>query len=422
VRTTWRLLRRHRDLRLVLGAGLVSLTGDQLLAVGLAYYVYALTGSTAVSAATWLTLYLPSIALSSLAGVFVDRWDRLRTMVIANLLLAAGLLPLLAVHDRGDVWIVYLVTTWEGVVALFFSPAERAMVPRLVPDEDLVAANAVNGQVRDVSRLVGAAVGGVVVAAGGIKAVTLVDVGTFVVAVALLVGVRTSGAVAAEAVDTHAGRLGGVRAEWSEGVRAVTSHPVLRVVALFTLVAMTGEGVMGTLFAPFVRDVLHGSGTDFGVVVAVQAVGGIVGGLAAVTVGQRLTPRAMFGAGAIVFGLVDLALFLYPLGYVAVWPAIALMVVVGLPGAVLMAGYATLVQRSTTDAFRGRVSGALDTVVGIGVVTGSVLAGLLGDSVGIIPVLSAQGAAYVLAGVLVLISLRRVPAAAGPPPGTPVPT
>jgi Na+/melibiose symporter-like transporter len=114
VRTTWRLLRRHRDLRLVLGADLVSLTGDRLLAVGLAYYVYALTGSTAVSAATWLTLYLPSIALSSLAGVFVDRWDRLRTMVIANLLLAAGLLPLLAVHDRGDVWIVYLVTTWEG--------------------------------------------------------------------------------------------------------------------------------------------------------------------------------------------------------------------------------------------------------------------------------------------------------------------
>lgn len=420
MRATYRLLRDHRDLRLLLGAGLVSLTGDRLLAVGLAYYVYALTGSTAVSAATWLTLYLPSIAFSSLAGVFADRWDRLRTMVVANLLLALGLLPLLAVHHRSDVWVVYGVTTWEGLVMLFFSPAERAMVPRLVPDEELTSANAVNGQARDLSRLVGAAVGGVLVATGGIVAVTLTDVGTFAVAVALLLAIRTSGAVTAEpAVGPKLRRL---RSDWVEGLGTVRHDRVLRVVLLFTLVAMTGEGVMGTLFAPFVRDVLHGSGSAFGVIVAVQAVGGVLGGLAAVAVGHRWSPVLMLGGGSVAFGLVDLALFLYPLAHVALWPADVLMVVVGLPGAVLGAGLTTLFQRSTTDAVRGRVSGALDTAVGVGVVAGSSGAGLLGDRLGIVPVLSAQGAAYVVAGLLVLVILRRAPAAAAPRQDRPAPT
>jgi hypothetical protein len=115
---------------------------------------------------------------------------------------------------------------------------------------------------------------------------------------------------------------------------------------------------MGTLFAPFVRDVLHGSGQDYGLIVSVQAVGGIVGGVVAASLGQRVSPVTMFGAGAIVFGLVDLVMFLYPLVFVEIWPAVVCMVVVGVPGAVTIVGLTTLLQRHTTDAYRGRVFGA----------------------------------------------------------------
>ena len=66
--------------RPLLGAGLISLSGDWVLRVGLAYYVYALTGSTVASAVMLLASFVPQIALSSLAGVFVDRWDLKRTM------------------------------------------------------------------------------------------------------------------------------------------------------------------------------------------------------------------------------------------------------------------------------------------------------------------------------------------------------
>ena len=196
MRTVWTTLRRQRDLRLVLTAGVVSMTGDWMLTVGLAFHVYVLTGSTLASAGMLLAAFAPQILLGSLAGVFVDRWDRKRTMIVTNVLLAVGLVPLLFVHSADHVWIVYVVMVWEGAVEQFFGPAEQALLPSLVPDDRLLTANALVGQSRDVARLVGSALGGVAVAAGGLTALALLDAASFVLA-ALLVGlVRAPGRVA----------------------------------------------------------------------------------------------------------------------------------------------------------------------------------------------------------------------------------
>ena len=179
MRATWRILAGRRDLRLVISAGIISLTGDWILTIGLIYRVYAMTGSTMASALTMASSFAPQVLLGAVAGVFADRWDRRRTMIAADLLLAAGLLPLLLVHGAAQVWIVFAVMFWEGSVQQFFSPAEQAMVPRLVPGDELLTANAVSGQVSNVSRLAGSALGGILAAAGGIIAVTLIDAVSF---------------------------------------------------------------------------------------------------------------------------------------------------------------------------------------------------------------------------------------------------
>jgi Na+/melibiose symporter-like transporter len=171
VRAIWRVLAGHRDLRLVLSAGLISMTGDWILRIGLVYRVYALTGSTVASALTMASSFLPQVLLGAVAGVFADRWDRRRTMITADLLLAAGLLPLLLVRGAGQVWIVFAVLLFESVVQQFFSPAEQALLPRLVPDDQLITANAVSGQAQNLARLAGSGLGGVIAAAGGIAAV-----------------------------------------------------------------------------------------------------------------------------------------------------------------------------------------------------------------------------------------------------------
>ncbi len=138
------------------------------------------------SALAMASAFAPQVLLGAVAGVFADRWDRKRTMIAADLLLAAGLLPLLLVRGAGQVWIIFAVMFWEGAVQQFFSPAEQAMVPRLVPDDELVTANAASGQVANVSRLAGSALGGIFAAFGGIVAVTLFDAASFLASAALL--------------------------------------------------------------------------------------------------------------------------------------------------------------------------------------------------------------------------------------------
>src|SRR5260370_914281 len=166
----WRVLAGQRDLRLVLSAGLISLTGVWILRIGLVCRVCVLTGSTVASALPMMASFVPQVLLGPVAGVFADRWDRRQTMIVADLLLAAGLLPLLLVRGAGHVWIVFVVLLWEGVVQQFFSPAEQAMLPRLVPDDQLVTANAVSGQTHNPSRLAGSALGSAIAGARGVFA------------------------------------------------------------------------------------------------------------------------------------------------------------------------------------------------------------------------------------------------------------
>jgi MFS family permease len=398
------------------GASLVSLTGDWLIAVGLSYAVYDLTGSTMASAGVFLTSLLPQVLVGLVAGVLVDRWDRRRTMVVANLLLAVGLLPLLLVDGAGLIWVVYPVLVFEAVVETLFAPAEQAMLPRVVDESDsaeLITANALNDQARNVARLVGGAVGGVLAAVGGIPLVALVDAGTFLVAALLVARIRTSGAVAAkdESAETVVrGRFAELRDEWVEGARVALASRTIRVLAGFWLITSFGEGIWGTLFAPYVRSVLDGGAEALGVISGIQAVGGVVGGLFAATFAARWRPQRMLGLGALVFGAVDLAIAVYPLGYTHAWPAAALMVVVGLPGAIMSAGMMTLFQQQTDDRERGRVFALLLLVRSTFQVLGSLTAGLLGGAVGIVPVMSLQGCGYLLAGTLVLLLLVRAPA------------
>ena len=406
-----RLVRRTPDLRFLLGASLISMTGDWLLGVGLAYSVYALTGSTLASAAALLASFVPQVVVGSVAGVFVDRWDRKRTMVVANLVLAGGLLPLLLVSGSQGIWLVYVVLAAESVVEVFFAPAEQAMLPRVVADEDLVAANGLNGQVSNLARLAGSGLGGVTAAVGGITAIAAADAATFLLAALLVSRIRISGRVETVPSDHAAeivrGRLAGLVDEWRTGLRAASSSPVIRMLLVFTLITSTGEGIMGTLFSPYVREVLHGGAQVYGLISGVQAIGGIVGGFLVASLADRWSPVVMLGAGAVIFGLVDLAIFLYPLVVVSPWPAAAGMVVVGLPGAVTVAGLQTLFQRHTVDAERGRVFALVGLASSVTLVVGSLGAGLLGGSVGIMPVLAAQGAGYVFAGLLVLAGLDR---------------
>ncbi len=415
MRALYRLLAANRDYRLLVSAGLVSMTGDWVLHVGLTFLVYQLTGSTLASGGMLLSTFLPSILLGSFAGVMVDRWDRRTTMIVANVLQVVGIVPLLAVHDSSTIWVVYVVGAFQGCVEQFFTPAEQALVPHLVPEGELLGANGVNSQMRDLARLVGSGVGGVIAALAGIAGLAIFDGASFAVAAALLamIGFRrddAAGAAAPAHEPDHVGSLTRMLQEWRAGLATCLASKALRVILLFEAITAMGEGIMGTLFAPFVHDVLHGTGSEYGLIVGIQAVGGIIGGLAVTSAGHRWSAYALFGYGALAFGFLDLALFLYPLVLSGVVPAVVLMAMVGVPGAFTVAGAMTTFQTMTSDAFRGRAFGALTAVQGGSVLVGIGIASWLGETVGIVPIIALQGGGYVVGGVVVLVTLRHTAA------------
>ena len=408
MRNVWNLLARNRNYRLLLGANLTSASGDWILGIGMMYYVFTVTGSALASGTILVVSIVPQFVFGSIGGVFVDRWDRRRTMVVTNVLLAASLVPLYFVHSESQIWIIYVTVFVEATLEQFFDPAETAMVPHVVPPEDLVAANALNGQNRQVARLIGSALGGVLAAAGGIALVATFDLVSYLFAALLVAMISTDVRTKVrEKVRDATEKTESVWREWLDGIALCARKPDLRTLLIYRMISFFGEGVFAALLAPYIISELGANSVQYGAVISVQAIGGIAGGLTIAVLGRRGTPLTLLGYGAFFFGVFDLLIVIYPLALDTLWPVFVLITVVGLPAASLVAGYTTLQQTMSTDAYRGRVFGAISTAAAVTMLLGVVLGGTLSDRFGIIPVIAVQGVIHIFAGPIVFARLRR---------------
>jgi MFS family permease len=150
---------RHRKFVLAWSGGLISMIGTWALWIALPIQVYELSGSALATSAVVAAVVVPGVLLGSVAGIFVDRWNRRTTLIVTNLLLAASVLPLLLVGES-TLWLVYPVILVSATLSQFSEPAENAFLPRLVPSDDLIAANSLNAWNNNLARLVGPALGG----------------------------------------------------------------------------------------------------------------------------------------------------------------------------------------------------------------------------------------------------------------------
>lgn len=390
---------RQRNFLLLWVAGLISMMGDWVLYIALPIYVYTLTRSPIATSLAFVAELVPALLLGSVAGVYADRWPRKRIMVVSNLVLAATLLPLIAVRSADLVWIVYAVGFVQSTIAQFFTPAEQAVLPTLVSEDLLVSANSLSSLNANVARLAGPALGGVIAATAGLAGVTLVDAATFVVAAALIALV----VVPSQPSLTDPQEPVPVWTEWIDGLRVVSrSRPLVALLGVFSL-ASVGEGVFGTMFVIWVKQVIHGTALQLGWFMSAQAVGGILGGLLIGAIGSRVLPTRLAWSGAIGFALLDMALFSYPVIVPGAWLGLVLIALVGIPAAASLSSFMTLLQVAAPEAFRGRVFGALGTTRAVASLIGTLMAGVLGGIVGPIAMLNLfQGGSYLVAGVVLL--------------------
>ncbi len=398
---------RNRDFALLWWGGLVSMLGNWMLFVALPVYVYQATDSTLATSLMFIAGAVPRVLLGSVAGVFVDRFERKRTMVVCNLLLAATIAPLLLVTHSGAFWLIYVVAVLQSAIGQFFGPAENALLPALVGREDLTSANALNALNNNLARLIGPAVGGLMVASFGLQGVVLFDLASYLVAALLIVLITVSSkATEGQSLIPQHNAFRQWFSEWCEGFAQVRHNRAVAILLATMTLTSVGEGTFSVLLAPFVSIAFAGGALELGWVLSAQAVGGIAGGVLIGWLGSRLSPSRLFSIGLLFIGLIDLAIFNYPTFFPDIVPALLLMAVVGVPAAAAGAGYTTLMQTNVADRFLGRVFGTVGTVLALAMLVGMAVAGVLGDLVGVVAVINIQGVTYTLAGLLALMLLK----------------
>ncbi|NOZ06470.1 MAG: MFS transporter, partial [Chloroflexi bacterium] len=156
------LIRHNTEFRKLWMGQVVSNLGDWFNNVAVLGLVWALTGSGMAASLVILANTVPAVLIGPLAGVVLDRFDRRKAMIVADLIRAVLALGFLLVHRPDQVWLTYLFGAALVSVSAFFQPAMSAAIPRLTTDKEILAANGLSSSTWGMMLAIGAALGGVV--------------------------------------------------------------------------------------------------------------------------------------------------------------------------------------------------------------------------------------------------------------------
>jgi MFS family permease len=358
-----RILRplRHRDFRLLWTGMTTSLIGDGIFLVALAWQVYELSNAPAALSIVGVAMTVPQVLFLLLGGVVSDRLDRRVVMICADGLRALSLLALglLSVAGVLEIWHVLIVAAVFGAGTAFFGPAFDAIVPQLVPGRDLNQANSLDQFVRPAAaRMIGPALGGWLIAIWGAGTAFLIDAGTFALSIVCVMLMR------ARHVRRESDEPSTAWQEIREGFRFVRSRTWLWGTFLAaTLAYLIFWGPSEVLLPFVVKNHMHGSAGDLGMILAMGGVGAM---FAAIVMGNRDVPRRhitfMYG----VWTLSTLAVAGYGLASFPWQAMIASFVFNALEGAGVIV-WATTKGRLVPQHLLGRVS-SFDWFISIGLV------------------------------------------------------
>ena len=342
---------RNRRAFLYLSGFTVSSAGSSILFLAVGIWVKSLTGSSAAAGAAVFFIMAPSL-FAPLLGVLVDRMERTKALAWTNLVLALALLPLLSVQSAADVWVIYAVSALYGLGVVVTMAAQGALLPMLVADDELAAANSYLSLVRSASRLGGPLLGAGLFAVHGAELVVIVAGACFVLAAVPLLLVRIPEDARPKSRTADPWRVAVIA-----GLRFLRRTPEIgRVVG-----AATAGFAMGGLFEAVVFDVvaeLNREPAYLGVLISVQGAGAI-----AVTF---LVPRLIqrYGeARTVSVGLLAAALSLVILLIPSPTAALLAMLMLGAGITAAMIGLNTLVQRRTPTDLLGRVGSTVQTAL-----------------------------------------------------------
>jgi MFS family permease len=340
---------------------------------------------------------LPILIFTLLGGVVADRVERRRLMMLtqtAALLLALALAVLVST-GLVQIWMVLLVAVGRGIMMSFNQPARQSLISELVPRHDLMNAIALNSATLNLTRVLGPALGGVLIATIGVAGVFYLNAASFLAVLYALAVMRFPEFV------PRAHRS--VLVDLTGGLRYLAGHAVLRTLVLLALLPMVFGIPYMTMLTVFAKDVLAVGATGLGLLTACSGVGAVAGALFVASLYEFDRRGRLMLAGLVAFGVALLVFAFSP----ALWLSMLALVAVGASQQVYMATNNTLIQIHVDEEFRGRVLSTLFLNRSM-VPLGTMLAGLGTAVFGVQVTVGAMAATLV---VMALLAARLAPAA-----------
>lgn len=372
----------------------MSNTGDWLVVGALVVLIRALSPSSSAISGLMIFKILPALFLGSIAGVLVDRFNRRRAMIGVDVLRGLFVLTLPFVRN---LWGIYAVTFILESLSLTFIPAKNASIPNIVEEDEILTATSVSYTTDQFTMIVGLSFGGVIVVVVqsivsrlhltrlpgaemflprllGPQAAFLVDAMSFFTSALLLAFLvlkptrRARGTIdAAE-----------VRRDLIEGVRYLWNRPVIRSMMAAAGIAILGGGSLYSVGIAYTAEVLGAGSGGYVFVLSVFAVGMFVGAALAGVIGRHLSRNDMFVGALALFG-VSL------LGFSTITVYAVALVFAAIAGAAVATFYVTVytyLQEKVEDELRGRVFGALESLLRVSLLVSLAATGPIADLIG----------------------------------------
>jgi MFS family permease len=375
-----------------------------------------------------LATSVPVLLVGPIAGVFVDRWNKRRTMLVMDilrvllvlaLLPATGLIPLPGLDGAqiSIVWklgAVYAVVFLLNVCGRFFRPASLALVGDLVPEAQQARAVGMLQTSASLAVLIGPALATPLLVAFGPYWALGINALSFLVSFVTILAV----AAPREAKRASAKERGSFAREFFDGIGYFFRSRVLRALGIGAFIVMLGGGGLNALDIFFVTDNLHATPALFGLLATAQGVGMLLGAVLAGAFAERIGIIRTLWGGLVLAGISMVAYS----RMTSFGPALAVLLVAGVPLAALNVAAGPMILRSTPRSLVGRISSVLDPMIMLATILGSAVAGYLdstllhGFSVAVSglhfgpvdTIFTAAGILAVVSGLYVMLALRGV--------------
>lgn len=343
---------RHRDFTLLWIGQLLSFSGSRMQTAAILWHVALLAAPGRKGIALGLVgavQVVPIIGFAMLSGVVADALDRRKVMLVTQTTMAllAATLAALTFGGLRTIWPIYLLATLSSAAASFDGPARQALIPNLVPREDLASAISLNTLMFQIASVLGPTLAGLVIAGWGIGWVYAVNAASFLMVIVALLLMRARPRV---------GLPDNARITWAaarEGLAFVFAQPIVRSTMLLDFIA-TFFASATALLPIFAQDILHVGARGYGWLYAAPSVGAVLAGLVTTHAIDRIERRgavllwsvAAYGAATVVFGL-----------SLSFWLTLLCLACVGAADTVSTVIRNIIRQLETPDELRGRMTG-----------------------------------------------------------------